>query len=139
MALFISTQSFVAVMLLTLAGTILSGYQLYLAALSPYPILQDEVIGEVLCVSLLFGYLEILASCSLGLTKYNLSYIADFDTSSADWHLLLRQGGSGRHLPAPGQEGAAMVRHLHPSGLLHWSHHHLHPDKRGESFHGQLC
>src|SRR6218665_441992 len=48
--LFVQVRSTVVCIILVLIGTALSGYQLALAALSPYPPLYDETIGQVLVV-----------------------------------------------------------------------------------------
>ena len=51
LALFLHLHSVNGILLLTLTGTMLSGYQLYLAALSPFPPMLHTVAGEVLSVS----------------------------------------------------------------------------------------
>ncbi len=50
-ALFLPTKSLAAVMTLTIVGTGFSGYQIYLAALSPIPPLLGKWTGEMLAVS----------------------------------------------------------------------------------------
>ena len=51
LALFMPTSSVTTVVILTGVGTVLSAYQLVLAAMSPVPPMQGELVGEFLCVS----------------------------------------------------------------------------------------
>jgi len=57
--LFVQVRSTVVCIILVLIGTALAGYQIALAALSPYPPLYDETIGVVLVVS----RLRLVISC----------------------------------------------------------------------------
>ncbi len=51
-ALLLPTKSVLVILIMTSLGTLLSAYQLFLAALSPDPPFKEEVAGEVLCVKI---------------------------------------------------------------------------------------
>ena len=74
-ALFFPCKSLLVLGVLSLSGTILAGYQLYLADMSPFPPLQDEVAGEFLVVSFEVHKTSVLI-CEAAWTADNIKRIA---------------------------------------------------------------